>query len=243
MKTLKIVQLQLNLPLHPGNIPGFRAAIAELVGLEHELFHGHNNAEEASYQHHRAYPLIQYASRRGRATLIGLGEGADALRQQLLPHLPSALHFVGQSHPILGMNMQERSVELQVLEQPQTFGLYGWLALNAENYAEWKAKPTDDERVTLLNRALSGHLRALAERFEVSDYKSIQGTVLRIDNQKRVRWHGTELVRFHVLAQSNLAIPYGAGLGRAAAFGFGELMSETYYERSLRLQQEGGALM
>lgn len=240
---MRILTLTLNLPLHSGDIPGFRAAIAELVGLEHELFHGHNNDPEVLYQHNRAYPLIQYAARRGRATLIGLGEGADALRQILLPRLPGELHFAGQTRPINGMNMQERSVELQVLEQPQTFGLYGWLALNAENYAEWKAKATDTERIPLLNRALSGHLRALAERFEVPDYKSIQGTILRIDNQKKVRWHGTELVRFHVLAQANLSIPYGAGLGRAAAFGFGELMSETYYERSLQLQQEGGVMM
>lgn len=242
MSTTRILSLQLNLPLHSGDIPGFRAAIAELVGLEHELFHGHNNDPEVLYQHNRAYPLIQYTTRRGRATIIGLGEGADALRQILLPRLPQELHFAGQTRPINGLNMQERSLELQMLDSPQTFGLYGWLALNAENYAEWKDNPGAAERFQLLSRALTGHLRAMAERFEIPDFKSTQANILRIDNQKKVQWHGTELVRFNVLAEANLSVPYGVGLGRASAFGFGELLAETNYERILQVQTQRNAL-
>jgi hypothetical protein len=237
---MRILTLSLQLPLHAGDIPGFRAAIIELMGAEADPFHGHNNAADATDPYLRAYPLVQYAVRRGRATLIGIGEGADALRQLLLPRLPQALFFAGEPRPILGMNFQERVFEWKFLETPESFGLSGWLALNAENYQEWKTDTDHDERIALLSRALTGHLRAMAERLQVPDYKAIHAAVLRVDNQKRVQWHGTDLVRFDVLAEANIALPFGIGLGRAAAFGFGELLSEPEFERRLsRARQRG----
>jgi hypothetical protein len=210
------------------------------MGTEAPFFHGHNNALDAKDPYIRAYPLVQYAVRRGRATLIGLGEGADALRQELLPRLPDELYFAGRPRPILGMNMQEHTVEWGLLGESRIFGLTGWLALNADNYKQWKTSLGAAERFQLLSRALTGHLRALAERFEVPHCKNIQANILRIDKQKKMQWHGTPLVRFNVLAEANLTLPNGVGIGRAAAFGFGELHSEIAYEHQLSFTQRGG---
>ena len=237
---MRLLTLSLQLPLHPGDIPGFRAAIAGLVGLEHELFHQHANREAYEEALHWQYPLVQYAVRRGHASIIGMEEGADAIRKILLPALGDTLEFAGRERRIGGIFLKETSFELPLLNEPASFGLGGWIALNGANYAAWKAASDDGERLELLGRTLTGHLRAFGERLGMAEYKRIEARVLSVENQKKVRWHGADLVRFNVLAEANVSVPPGIGLGRMAAFGFGEALTPASYFRMLHLSAQRG---
>lgn len=231
---MRILTLSLNIPLHAGDIPAFRGSIAELVGKENEIFHNHDNADESSDHHHWGYPLVQYTVRRGRATLIGLGDGADALQQVLVPKLLGELQFAGRTYHLNGWHMKEFRPDWRILDEPQQYGLYGWLALNQDNFKDWKANTLPEARKAILERALTGHLRVLAKAAMIEDLDQVIGQVERIDNQKRASFHGTQLVRFHVLISSTLALPFGINIGRAAAFGFGELMPVHVYQRTLQ---------
>lgn len=228
---MRILTLTLDMPLHPGDIAGFRAAISELVGSEADLFHQHVPQAEEAGGLRWEYPLIQYAVCRGRAMITGMEAGADALRQRLLPVLGDTLTFAGQPHHISGFSVQERQEALQVREEMQPFTLQGWLALNDTNYALWKSVEEPALRMGVLSSALTGHLRAFAQRVGFSEYKEIEARIEAVDNQKKVRWHGVDLLRFDVQAVSNLLPPEGIGIGRAAAFGFGQVQSPTQYLR------------
>lgn len=238
----RILTLTLQMPLHPGDIPGLRAAVVELLGREASWFHGHNNDPAATDPFLRSYPLVQYAVRRGLATLVGLGPGAQAIRQQLLPVLPERLFFAGRWHALPGFHLHEEAFSWEWSATPQRLGLVDWLALNADNYAAWKADPRPAARQACLTRALTGQLRALLEACSPLDHKLAVASVERIDAQKKVQWHGTPMVRFAVAAQVNLALPPSIGLGRAAAFGFGQILPEPAYQRWLghRAQSERG---
>ena len=227
---MHLTTLTLDLRLHPGDLPGFRACIAELAGFEHTGFHNHR-PDRADTDRDWAYPLIQYAVRRGKATVIGLDAGASAIRKQLIPNLEETLAFAGKTHAVPAFGFRDVVFAPEILMQEQPFALSGWLALHADNYGRWKAAATDRERLDLLSRALTGHLRCFAEALGVPDHKAIVGRVLRVDRQKKIRWHGVDLVRFDVLAAANLLLPTGIGLGRAAAFGFGEVCDAAHYER------------
>jgi hypothetical protein len=224
---MQITTLSLDLPLHPGDLPAFRACIADLVGPEQHLFHNHRPDREDT-DRDWAYPRIQYAVRRGRAAIIGMDAGAEALSRYLLPKLDGSLHFAGREHPLTSWRLQRMEYDLQLLSEPQPFALRGWLALNAEAYGDWKAADASPEaRRIILGRALTGHLRCLAETAGLPDFKAVEAQILQVDGQKRVHWHGVQLVRFDVVAQANLLPPPGIGIGRAAAFGFGEVYRET----------------
>jgi len=231
---MRILTLSLNIPLHPGDIPAFRGAIIELVGQEHEIFHNHDNANSDEGYFHYGYPLIQYTVRRGRATLVGVGDGADALQQVLVPKLLGEFQFAERTHHLNGWHMKEFRPDWRILDEPQQFGLYGWLALNQDNFKDWKANALPEARKTILDRALTGHLRVLAKAAKIEALDQVIGHVERIDNQKRAAFHGTQFVRFHTLISSTLALPYGINIGRAAAFGFGELMPVQVYQRILQ---------
>lgn len=227
---MHILHLNLNIPLLPYEIPALRGSIVELVGREHEIFHNHANAEGPE-KHHYDYPLVQYSVHRGQAHLIGIGRGAEAIRQHLMPKLFGTLHLAGRSHELTDVNAKNIQHEWKVTEEAQAYGLRGWLALNARNYQDWKATSLDVARLAVLNRAMTGHLRVMAKAMGVDSIDQIHGQVLRVDNQKRIQFLGTQFVRFHVLFNSTLVLPHHIGLGRSAAFGFGEVQPVAVYQK------------
>ncbi|MCB0583387.1 MAG: hypothetical protein KDD10_29175 [Phaeodactylibacter sp.] len=239
---MRILTLTLDIPLHPGDIPAFRSCIAGIAGLEHEIFHNHDNAVEGAGCRHWGYPLVQYAVRRGQAAVVGLGAGADAIQQVLVPKLPGQLQFAGRSHWLTGLQMNEQRHRWELLETPQEYGLFGWVALNPPNYAAWKAAGEPSGRKAVLERALTGQLRVLAKAAGFTALAPIQGEIAQVDNQKRVAWHGTHLVRFHALIRSALSLPMGIGIGRSAAFGYGETMPAEVYQSIMSRFPKSAAL-
>lgn len=218
-----ITTISLDIPLHPGHLPAFRACIAELDELVHPELHNHRPDREDT-DRNWGYPLFQYAVRRGKATIIAIGEASDAIAAQLWPKLKGTLHFAGQEHLLSRKYLSSTEFELQLLPVPRHFALRGWLALNAEGYSAWKAdQQSEDARRAVLSRALTGHLRSMSETLGLPEYKSVEARVLQVDGQKKIKWHGVDLIRFDVQAEANILPPPGIGIGRAAAFGFGEV--------------------
>lgn len=229
---MQILSITFPFSLHPGQIPAFRAAIAEAVGFDQELFHQHNNSNPAQGALKRDYPKIQYSVRRGKAAITGLGEGAEAIREHLLLEQPEWIEIGGQAYATAGLQVQESSLELRINKAPDIYGLASWMALNSENYQEWKLQQADEtERLRILSRALTGQLRAMGETLGLADYKKLDGKVLKVDRQKKVYWHQTELIVFDAVVQLNVDLPSGIGLGRAAAFGYGEVKSFLEYAK------------
>jgi hypothetical protein len=204
--------------------------MAELAGFGRVGFHNHR-PDRADTDRDWAYPLIQYAVRRGKAMVIGIDAGAEAITKHLMLKLGDSLTFAGKTHPLPGFQMKITDSAPELLSAPQPFALAGWLALRADSYKRWKAAETDEERRDVLGRALTGHLRCFAEAVGLPGHKAVEGRILRVDRQKKIRWHGADLVRFDVLAAANLLPPLGVGLGRAAAFGFGEVCEAERYEK------------
>jgi hypothetical protein len=230
---MKISSITFNFQLHPGNIRGFRAAIVETLGLGHHLFHGHDNSELGVTKYSNAYPLIRFCIHHGRPRIIGMGAGADAIQRHLLPVLPDTLTIRGETYFSNDFEWQSHQWKPSITNEFQTFYLYQWVALNQKNYNRWKV--TEGEpfvRRALLDQAITGHLRALAENSDPSiDRNLIVGKVMRQDRIKKIDWHGTQFVGFDVQVMANFVPPLSLGLGRCHSFGFGEVCTEQDYNK------------
>ncbi|MCB0385063.1 MAG: hypothetical protein KDD43_06700, partial [Bdellovibrionales bacterium] len=121
---MRILTLHTDLPLHPGDLPGFRSAIAEWVGIKHPRFHNHQLSGPGSYTDWE-YPLIQFTVRRGRAAILAAGAGAEDVQQHLLPHFPEKLTIAGRARMLTGYRVAVEQVELTWLAEPRPFGLAG----------------------------------------------------------------------------------------------------------------------
>lgn len=229
---MQLATLTFPFPLHPGDIPAFRAAIVEVIGLGHHLFHNHDNSVPGQQAYHNDYPLIRFGVYRGRARITAMHSGADALLRYLLPLLPDTLCIAGRPCDATQYELDNRRFDIQLLPQAQPLGLKQWVALNNANYADWKRlEHSPQARIQLLNRCLTGQLRKAAARLAPElDCNTIFGEVLRLDKVKRIQWHNTQLIAFDAVVEANLALPFGIGLGRSTAFGFGEVCDAYAYQ-------------
>lgn len=230
---MQILTLKLDMPLHPGDISGFRAAIVELVGREHEVFHNHDNSQQKDH-FHRGYPRIQYKVRGGKATIVAMAEGADLIKQYLLPKLPEQLTFAKKQHSIKGYEVHNQSYEWRVQSDPVQYGIVHWLALNVANYEAWKKAQDEGIQRHILNRAITGHLRSFARAIAFPYEEIITGEVLEVHRTKKMSWHGQAFVGFNAIISTNLILPRHIGLGRLTAFGFGETQPLHIYQKLLK---------
>ena len=226
-----ITTLNLDIPLHAGDIPLFRSSIIELVGRENEIFHNHDNSSESEGHYHFGYPLVQYAVRKRRATIIGLGKGAEAIYQELLPKLGNGMELDGQRVLVRHYHIQQQEHEWEIRESPEEYGLYGWIGLNQRNYRRWKDQSNGLSRMEILSGALTGQLRSLGKTIGIDEPKQITAEVMEVHNQKRVRWHKTQLIRFHIRFRTNIFLPADIGIGRCVAFGYGQVLPVEVYQR------------
>lgn len=229
---MQIQTLTLDMPLHPRDISGFRAAIVELVGREQEAFHNHDNTEGKPH-YHWDYPLIQYKVQAGKATITAMGQGRELINQHLLPNIPDVLHFAGETHEIQGFQIQKQNYNWSLHASPQPYGIMHWLGLNADNYKAWKSATREDVKQVILDKALTGHLRAFAKAADLSFVAQIEGEVIKIHRTKAMNWHGQTFIGFNAIIGSNLSLPHSIGLGRCTAFGFGEVQPLEVYQRNI----------
>lgn len=126
-----------------------------------------------------------------------------------------------------------------VTDKPQLFGIAQWVALNSQNYNLWKKAAGDEpQRMAILCKALRGHLACMARQLNPESAQiANEATIFQIDQAKKMHWHGTPLVAFHVVGSSRLIPPEGLGMGRMTAFGFGEICNEITYGHLLECKR------
>ncbi len=209
--------IHLDLPLRRSEIRYFRGAIAERAGLEHDLFHNHRDGH--AHRYHYRYPLIQYQARQGRAVLVGIDAGADTLRSLLDT---AAQTFCGDL-PVFQWRDESRPVGMT--QEPRTYALRQWLALNAANYARYLALPDETARHTELERILVAHLLAFSQGvgFTVPRPRGLELRIIQTSHPRLTRCHDGKLLAFDIAFEANMELPDGVGIGKAASHGYGTL--------------------
>ena len=239
---MDLLTLTLDLPLPPWQMVQLRAAVVQRVGLEHELFHMHNNDPAVRSNNHQHYPLIQYGVPWGRVQITGVNSGAEAIRYALLPKLQPNWDINGQSFVVPEYRVRQQTFDLTIGTTQHTFGLYQWLALRKKNFEAWRAaEHNDTARQHILDQALTGHLRAMAEGLGFPYHKIIEGRVRQVLSVQKVSWKRVPMVAFHVIAESNLNVPEGLGLGRLGAYGFGAITRADHLKERIQRRQTTGS--
>jgi hypothetical protein len=84
MTKIKTLTIQFNTPLKRRELPLFRGAIIAAISTGNILFHNHNEGSTLRY----AYPLIQYKRIGGKAAIVCIEEGVEAIGELLtIPNL------------------------------------------------------------------------------------------------------------------------------------------------------------
>ncbi len=220
---LEYAQLPLPMPLHEREIPTLRRLINRFVGGDNDLFHNHRT-QQGGY--HYRYPLVQYKTIEGQATVWGMGETGVAALHQLTTNASFRAQWLASSgaEPVTAVEHLET---LLLHTHPRwQYHLRQYIALNNDNRSAWNEKPGLAARATLLERCLTGHILKFCSAIrwqlpphsllvELTDYRA--RTVKSFDNS---------FLAFDVAFRTNITLPEGIGLGKAVSHGFGVLSAD-----------------
>lgn len=214
----RITLIKLDRRISKQALPGLRGAIASMFP-EDTMYHNHDG-KALMYR----YPMIQYKLISGKATIVGIDDGADSLDE----------HFaLGQSFDLV---IHDRQLSMKIIEKNSVFYipesienadfyyfLKDWLPLNQENWARYIKAESISEKIALLDNILSANILSLFGGFDyLSAYKS-KASILEIVNSGKINYKGNEMLSFDIRFKCNAILPEFCGMGKGASHGFGTI--------------------
>jgi hypothetical protein len=215
MKRIRIAFISFDTLLKQYEIPAFRAAVIEKVGMENILFHNHLNK---GYLYR--YPLIQYKQIGNKPALYCIEQGVDEIHkffQQKDWNLKLSGRWLDMKINKLLLN----SYNMQVWDSLWDYNIYNWLALNQENYNKYLAIESLTERIYMLESILKANILSLAKGIEWNIEKEIKMHIRHLNEGRKVKHKGVYVEAFNVDFKTNVFLPNFIGLGKGVSRGFG----------------------
>ena len=226
MKKLRLLAVSFDTHIKPWEIKRFRGAIAHKVGLEHEWFHNHNNANGG--YHHR-YPLIQYKidtkGRQMRPMLLCLDDCIEEAHH-LFSQADWSVYLGHDKHHLKIARLHVDKINLNVWEQPFLYRLHKWRALNSDNFRDWQHTDRLAEKYAFLERMLSAHILSMARGVGWELDKRFEVRITKLLKEEWVSFKGVKVLAFTIEFKANVSLPDYIGLGAGVSEGFGTVRKQ-----------------
>ena len=131
----------------------------------------------------------------------------------------------------LPMRIHRLKVEqytLAVFEQPFTYRIHKWQALNTDNYAVYKSLDRLADRYHFLEKTLLNHLLAFAHGVDWEPDRQIDLRLTELINQEWISHKDVKKLCFSVEFTCTASLPDFVGLGKGASVGFGVVRRQTH---------------
>lgn len=196
-------------------LPSFRGAIIAATEGKNVLFHNHigNN-----YRY--SYPLIQYKRIAGKASIVSIGEGTNAIGE----FFNSVVLDLNINKKVMHLELTEVKAEnilFQVWQDSFVYSIRKYLPLNQENYERYINTESVVERYSLIEKCLVGNILSFAKCMGVFFDSNIQAKIIDINSQDTYKYKGVYMMGFDLTFKTNVSLPDFIGLGRGVSVGYG----------------------
>ncbi len=181
MLKLKTLLVIFDAQIAPSLVSSFRGAVISKVGFQNQAFHNHDG-DNFIYK----YPLIQYKLIHEKASLYCVGDGVDEIH-----------HFFGlKSWDIM---LQDKLVPLKIYklnlntfnmntwDKKFRYSIYNWLALNEKNYGIYHAMQSLVEKISFLEKMLTGNILSFAKGIGWHIDKPVEVKIQELKGEKMIR--------------------------------------------------------
>lgn len=216
MKKIRILNVIFDTEIQGHEIPAFRGAVAEKVGLENIIFHNHLNDQSFLYK----YPLIQYKRISKCPAIQCIDYGVDEIHK----FFENKSWDLKISDRILDMkikSLQMNQFTMQVWNKNFDYTIQNWIALNQENYPKFQTIESLTERIAFLEKTLTANIISFAKGIEWTIDKPIELHIKDLKESKAVTLKGKKVMGFNIDFSCNVFIPNYIGLGKSVSLGFG----------------------
>ena len=217
MSRIKILYVRFRNKLRNDEIEFFRGAVLSKMQDASVLFHNHIG-DNFRY----SYPLIQYKRLSGKATIVCLEEGTEAIGQ-----LFSAGDFQFQlgERPV---QMEITSIKaqqalVQIWDSQFTYHLHRWLPFNEENYRIYQTLEGLAECYTFLEKKLIGNILSFAKGVGIHFEQEVTCKIIDVEEPYWILYKGVRLMAFNIRFKSNVSLPDYIGIGKGVSLGNGTI--------------------
>lgn len=203
-------------------LPSFRGAVISKVPSSLVLFHNH---EGDKLRYH--YPLIQYKRIGGKAAILCLGDGTEAIGE-FFAHADFHLRIGQREENFVISEMTAKQWLLQPWTTDFRYTLRKWLPFNSANYAAYRQLLGLTERVQLLENILTGNMLSMCTGLGKHIESPIDCKILNLLSLQTHTFKGVKMQAMDIEFQTNLYIPDYIGLGKGVSHGFGNVKQVNF---------------
>lgn len=196
-------------------VPLFRGAVINATEGKDILFHNHLQ-DTFRYK----YPLIQYKRIGGKASIVCLGDGAEAIGDFLSKiHIPIT---VGERKVLLEVeSVKGESTLVRQWNDTFYYSLRKYLPLNQENYKTYAETESVIEKYKIIERCLVGNILSFAKSMGVFFDGEVVAKITQMEPSRIYTYKNVKMTGFDLQFQSNVSLPDFIGLGKNVSVGFG----------------------
>ncbi len=199
VRKIRILTVIFDTELKPYEVPAFRGAVVDKVGTENAVFHNHLSHNTFLYR----YPLVQYKQISNRPALVCIEYGVDEIHK-FFEKSDWSVKIGEQWHDMKIYRLLLNQFNMQVWETMFDYHIRNWIALNQDNYIKYQQTASETERITFLERTLTGNIIAFAKGIEWDIEKQIQLRITSQLNVKPVTLKGKKVLGFNLNFKTNV---------------------------------------
>ena len=166
------------------------------------------------------YPLIQYKRIGGKAAILCLGEGTEAIGN-FFAGADFSLRIGQRTERFAVENIQATQWLLQTWESDFRYTLRKWLPFNTANYAAYKQLESVAERAELLEHILTGNILSMCTGLGKHLDSPVGCRLMNITAQHTYIFKGVKMQGLDIEFRTNVYIPDYLGIGKGVSHGFG----------------------
>ena len=216
MKKIRLLDIEFENEIQPWEVPAFRGAVIESAGRKNIVFHNHEKGDKFVY----SYPKIQYKRIGKKPHLVCIEDGVEEIHK-FFENMQEGVFLNDRPYELKIGNLNLNTFTLQVWDKAFRYKIYDWSPLNQDNYTKYNEIEDESERMTFLNKILTGNILSFAKGVDWTVDKPIITKIDTIDKVKTLRIKGVPRIVFNVTFKTNVSLPNGIGLGKNVALGYG----------------------
>ena len=211
--TLLILKTNKKVKQEPSKLRGF-------LGNEFEkypIFHNHYGGGKFLY----SYPLVQYQIIDGQASILGIEEGAEILKE-IYPKI-NELKLGDSYYKVEDHLIYDKEYDVNATnEEIQYKFITPWLALNAQNFQKYQNNRDWKERKIMLNKILVGNILSMSKGLGIIVNRRIH--VKSNLEHKPTDYKAVNMLGFTGEFRVNFKIPDFMGFGKGVSQGYGTVV-------------------
>lgn len=215
MNTIRLATAIFDAKISIPEISYLRGNMIRLSG-ENPLFHNHH-AENFSY----TYPLVQYKRIDGRAALVGINQGAEALVELLGKGAVCSFQLGKRTADMGAATIRSERIPVVCGDTFYTYSIRNWLPLNKDNYRIYQQTEGMIERIAMLEKILVGNILSFAKGMDIFLDNPITCKILQLESTGLVSYKEVELMSFFAKFRCNVSLPEYIGLGKSVSINHG----------------------